>query len=162
MKQLSSFHDVQLHIVDAPLAAGPESILPIMVNGFLCRCATASPATVQRPFISTQRNSAHSLIMHEGGDIMERRHFLKLAFGVAAGATALAAGAHAAPLPPIAAEQGLVPRRGEGAQPAVVAQDAVDRLKPEEVHWRHHWHRRHWGWHRRHWGWHRRWHRRHW
>ena len=37
-------------------------------------------------------------------------------------------------------------------------------LKPEQVRWGHHWHRRHWGWHRRrHWGWHRhRWHRRHW
>jgi hypothetical protein len=100
---------------------------------------------------------------------MERRHFLKLAFGVAAGATAFAAGVNAAPLPPIAAEQGLVPRRGEAAQPAVVAQDDVARLKPEEVHWGHHWRRRHWGWHHRHWGWrrrhrgwHRRWHRHHW
>jgi hypothetical protein len=96
---------------------------------------------------------------------MERRHFLKLAFGVAAGATAFAAGASAAPLPPIAAERGLMPRRGEGAQPAVVAQDDVDRQKPEEVHWGHHWHRRHWGWHHRHWGWHHRhwgWRRRHW
>jgi hypothetical protein len=97
---------------------------------------------------------------------MERRHFLKIAFGVAAGATAFAAGANAAPLPPIAAEQGLAPPRGEGAQPAV-AQDDVDHLKPEEVRWGHrwhrwHWHRRHWGWRRRHWGWHRRWHRRHW
>ena len=27
----SSFHDVQLHIVDALLSAGPESILPIVV-----------------------------------------------------------------------------------------------------------------------------------
>jgi hypothetical protein len=27
----SSFPDVQLHIVDAPLGAGPESILPIVV-----------------------------------------------------------------------------------------------------------------------------------
>ena len=31
---------------------------------------------------------------------MERRHFLKLAFGTAAGAAALAAGAQAAPLAP--------------------------------------------------------------
>jgi hypothetical protein len=28
---LSSFPDVQLHIVDAPLGAGPESILTIVV-----------------------------------------------------------------------------------------------------------------------------------
>jgi hypothetical protein len=86
---------------------------------------------------------------------MERRHFLKLAFGVAVGATALAAGANAAPLPPIAAGQGLMPPRREGAESAVVSQDDVDHLKPEEVRWGHHWHRRHWGW-RRHW------HRRHW
>jgi hypothetical protein len=28
---LASFLDVQLHIVDAPLGAGPESILPVVV-----------------------------------------------------------------------------------------------------------------------------------
>jgi hypothetical protein len=104
---------------------------------------------------------------------MERRHFLKLTFGFVAGATALAASAQAAPLPPIPADHGLVPRRGDQAEPAVVTQDDVDHLKPEEVRWGHHWHRRghwhrHWGWHRRHWGWRRRhwgwhrWHRRHW
>jgi hypothetical protein len=88
---------------------------------------------------------------------MERRHFLKLAFGVVAGAGALAASAKAAPLPPVSA-QGLLPPRGEAAEPAVVSQDDVDRLKPEEVRWGHHGHRhRHWGWHRRH-----HWHRRHW
>ncbi|HMH97912.1 MAG TPA: hypothetical protein VK577_15230, partial [Bradyrhizobium sp.] len=31
IKEKSSFPDVQLHIVDAPLGAGPESILPIVV-----------------------------------------------------------------------------------------------------------------------------------
>src|SRR5260370_42586936 len=36
----------------------------------------------------------------EGGDVMERRHFLKFAVGFAAGAAALAAGAQAAPLAP--------------------------------------------------------------
>jgi hypothetical protein len=103
---------------------------------------------------------------------MERRHFLKLAFGVAAGASAFAAGAKAAPLLPIAAGQGLAPPPAEAAQPAVVGQDEVDHLKPEEVRWGHHhwhrhwhrrwhhWHRHHWGWHRRHW--HRHWHHRHW
>jgi hypothetical protein len=101
---------------------------------------------------------------------MERRHFLKVAFGFAAGATALAAGAKAAPLPPISTERSLAPARGEAAEPAVVTQDDVDRIKPEQVRWGHHghghhwgWHHhRHWGWHRRHWGWHHRWHRRHW
>ena len=91
---------------------------------------------------------------------MERRHFLKLAFGCAAGATALAASVGAAPLPPIPAEQGLVPPRGEAAVSADITQDEVERLKPEQVRWGHHWHRR---WHRRHWGWRRRhWHRRYW
>ena len=41
---------------------------------------------------------------------MERRHFLKLTFRFIAGAAALAAGAEAAPLPPVTPEgQGLVP-----------------------------------------------------
>ena len=103
---------------------------------------------------------------------MERRDFLKLTFGFVAGAAALVASAQAelirtlppmlwtqlAALPPIAAEQGLVPSHRDGAEPAVVSQDEVDRLKPEEVRWGHHGHhhyghRRHWGWHRRHWGW---------
>ncbi|THD70732.1 MAG: twin-arginine translocation (Tat) [Bradyrhizobium sp.] len=110
---------------------------------------------------------------------MERRHFLKLTFGFVAGAAALAASAKAAPLPPISAQPALQPPRTEVPEPAVVTQDDVDHLKPEEVRWgrhghggwhhrhwgwrRHHWRRRHWGWRRRHWGWHRhRWHRRHW
>jgi hypothetical protein len=91
---------------------------------------------------------------------MERRHFLKLTLGYVAGAAALAASAQAAPLPPISVEKAVMPSRGEAAEPAVVSQEDVDRLKPEEVRWGHHWHRH---WHRRHWGWHRhRWHRRHW
>jgi hypothetical protein len=98
---------------------------------------------------------------------MERRHFLKLAVGFTAAATAttFAAAANAAPLPPVSTVQGLVPPRSEAAEPAVVAQDEVDRLKPEQVRYGHHWHRHHWHhrhWHHRHWGWHRRWHRRHW
>ena len=79
---------------------------------------------------------------------MERRDFLKLTFGFVAGAAALVASAQAAPLPPIAAEQGLVPSHRDGAEPAVVSQDEVDRLKPEEVRWGHHGHH-HYG-HRRH------------
>jgi hypothetical protein len=110
---------------------------------------------------------------------MERRHFLKLAFGFIAGASALAAGAvatEAAPLPPVTPEgQGPVPRPGERAEPAITTQDDVDRLSPDQVRWRRHWgyrrrywgwrRRRHWGWRRRHWGWRRRhwgWRRRHW
>jgi hypothetical protein len=100
---------------------------------------------------------------------MERRHFLKLAFGFIAGASALAAGAvatEAAPLPPVTPEgQGPVPPRE--AEPAIATQDDVDRLAPDQVRWR-----RHWGWRRRHWRrrrywgyrrrWHRRWRRRYW
>jgi hypothetical protein len=92
---------------------------------------------------------------------MERRHFLKFAFGFAAGAAALAASVQAAPLAPhpLATDQRL-PLSNEGVRPAVTTEDEVNSLKPEQVRWGHHWHRR---WHRRHWGWHRhRWHRRHW
>lgn len=107
---------------------------------------------------------------------MERRHFLKLTFGFVAGATALAASAKAVPLPPVST-QALAPLRGEAAEPALVTQDDVDHLKPEEVRWGHHghghwhghrhWRRRHWGWHRwhhrRHWGWrHHHWRRHRW
>src|SRR3982074_3051092 len=98
-----------------------------------------------------------SLTMYQEGDVMERRHFLKLTFGFVAGATALVATANAAPLPPISAEQGLVPPRGRGTTPPGTPQDDVDRLKPEEVRWPG----RNWGWRRRHWAWHRRrWHHR--
>jgi hypothetical protein len=97
---------------------------------------------------------------------MERRHFLKVAFGVAAGAAALAAGARAAPLSPqpLAAD-GRLPPANEDVRSAVTNGDEVNRLKPEEVYWRRHWgwRHRHWGWRRRHWGWrHRHWHRRYW
>jgi hypothetical protein len=104
---------------------------------------------------------------------MERRHFLKIAFGFAAGAAALAASVQAAPLAPHPlVEDGPLPPANPDAHPAVTTSDEVDHLKPEEVrwgrHWHHRWHRRHWGWRRRHWGWRRRhwgwhrWHRRRW
>jgi hypothetical protein len=110
---------------------------------------------------------------------MERRHFLKLAFGFAAGGMALAASAQAAPLMPQPLVEGDPLPSHPDAHPAVTSADEVDRLKPEEVRWgrrhwgwrrrhwgwrRRHWgwRRRHWGWRRRHWGWRRRWHRRYW
>jgi hypothetical protein len=103
---------------------------------------------------------------------MERRHFLKLAFGFGAGAVALAASAQAAPLAPHPlAEDGRLPPGNEDARPAVTTGDEAEHLKPEEVRWHgRHWHGRHWGWRRRHWGWRhrhwgwrrRRWHRRYW
>jgi len=100
---------------------------------------------------------------------MERRDFLKFAFGVAAGAAALAASAQAAPLvPQPLATDGPLPPADSDAHPAVTTGDEVDLLKPEEVRWHRHWgwHHRHWGWRHRHWGWRRRhwrrWHRRYW
>jgi hypothetical protein len=108
---------------------------------------------------SSRRDQNLSCIIRHapGGDDMERRHFLKFAVGLAAGAAALAASAQAAPLAPhLLEESGRLP---PDVSPAVTTKDEVDHLKPEQVRWGHHWHRH---WHRRHWGWHRRWHRRHW
>jgi len=95
---------------------------------------------------------------------MERRHFLKLAVGIAAGLATLAAAAEAAPLSPQPLANNAPMRAGrEDIRPAVTSQAEVAHLKPEEVRWGHHWHHRwhHWHrrWHRHHW---RRWHRRHW
>jgi hypothetical protein len=92
------------------------------------------------------------------------RHFLRLTFAIAAGAAVLAASAQAAPLAPQPLAQGerLSPATKD-AHPALTTEEEVNRLKPEEVRWGHHWHHRHWGWHHRHWGWrHRHWHHRHW
>jgi hypothetical protein len=93
---------------------------------------------------------------------MERRHFLKLALGVAAGAAALAASVQAAPLAPHPLGDQRLRPANEEARPAVTTEDEVDQLTPEQVRWGRHWHRR-WHWRRRHWGWHRRrWHHRFW
>jgi hypothetical protein len=103
-------------------------------------------------------------------DVMERREFLKIAFGVAAGTAALAASAQAAPLSPQPLTPGGYLPGDRGPHPAVTSGDEVERLKPEQVRWHRHWgwRHRHWGWRRRHWGWRRRywrrryWHRRYW
>jgi hypothetical protein len=92
---------------------------------------------------------------------MERRHFLKLALGFTAGATALAATARAAPISPqpMVKPDNLPPARD--VHSAVTSQAEVEHLKPEQVRW----HGRHWGWRHRHWGWRHRhwgWRRRHW
>ena len=97
---------------------------------------------------------------------MERRHFLRLALGLAAGTALVAATAEAAPISPQPLA-GTLPEPDRNAHPAVTSAAEVDQLKPEQVHWGHHWHRhwhrRHWGWRHRHWGWrHRHWHRHHW
>lgn len=104
---------------------------------------------------------------------MERREFLKIAAGVAAGLAAFAAGAQAAPLMPQPLnEDAKLPQ--DPAQPAVTSKEEADRLQPEEVRWgrgrgrgwgwrrrgwrRRYWRRRRWyGWRRR-----RRWRRRYW
>ncbi len=87
---------------------------------------------------------------------MERRHFMKIAFGFAAGAvmTTAAKVAGAAPL----ALQSLLPQEpsdtGREPQAALATQNDLDGARVEQVRWRWHWgHRRHW--HRRH-HWHRR------
>jgi hypothetical protein len=97
---------------------------------------------------------------------MERRHFLKIALGFAAGGAALAASARAAPLSlhPLV-PNGRLPSEND-VHPAVTSEAEVEQLKPEQVrhgggHWGgrgHHygWGRRHWGWRRRHYGWRRR------
>ncbi len=88
---------------------------------------------------------------------MERRDFLKIAFGVAAGAAAMTTAARAAPLSPRPIDgPGAMPNANPDIQPAVIDGDEATQLKPEQVHWHHH-HRHH-----RHWGWRPRWHRRRW
>ena len=64
---------------------------------------------------------------------MERRHFLKLAFGFAAGGIALAASAQAAPLMPAPlADDAKLPVNPD-TQPALTSDEEADRLTPEEV-----------------------------
>ena len=94
---------------------------------------------------------------------MERREFLKIAAGVAAGVAALGATAQAAPLMPQPLNKDAKLPQNPDAQPAVTSGDEVGRLQPQEVRggrgrhlgWgrgRHRgWGRRHWGWRRRHW-----------
>ncbi len=96
---------------------------------------------------------------------MERREFLKVAAGFAAGAMALASAAKAAPLMP---QPDTSNAKGEAdAKPAVADQHDLDNARIEDVRWgrRRGWGRRRWGFRRRRfWGYrrHRRffWHRR--
>ena len=66
---------------------------------------------------------------------MERREFLKIFAGVAAGVAALAATAQAAPLMPQPLNEDAKLPQNPDAQPAVTSDDEVDRLQPEEVRW---------------------------
>ncbi|EKS38451.1 MULTISPECIES: hypothetical protein [Afipia] len=88
---------------------------------------------------------------------MERRNFLKFAFGFAASAGAIAAAATAASAAPMLAPHqdlmnGPKPEPDLSAKPAVADQDDLARATPENVQWR----RRHWRRHRRRY-WRRRW-----
>ncbi|MET4391278.1 hypothetical protein ABIB73_007067 [Bradyrhizobium sp. F1.4.3] len=85
---------------------------------------------------------------------MERRNFLRLAIGAAAGAAAFTAAAQAAPLSPQPIDG--VPGVNADIRPAVASSEEIAAMKPEQVRWHRGWHHRHWGWHHRHW------HRRHW
>lgn len=91
----------------------------------------------------------------------ERRHFLKIAFGFAAGAAVMATAAKVAEAAPIA-PQSLPPLdNAHEPQDALATQDDLDNARVEKVRWhwgyRRHW-RRHRRWHRRYWRRHRRWH----
>ena len=93
------------------------------------------------------------------GDIMERREFLKLVFGVVQGRRRLrpARLRHRSAGPCDAGSCAPAWRCGRGPRSLQKARSIIS--NPEQVRWgHHHWHRH---WHRRHWGW-RRWHHRHW
>lgn len=86
---------------------------------------------------------------------MERREFLKFAFGVAAGASAIAAASAATAAPMLVPQNDLTGRAGPdmAAQPAMADQDDLANAKVEQVRWhrrRGHWHRRRY-WRRRRW-----------
>ncbi|HET7490627.1 MAG TPA: hypothetical protein VFK01_02015 [Bradyrhizobium sp.] len=99
-----------------------------------------------------------------------RKCTLTVALIAGAAALTFVAAAQAAPMPPIPVEQSIQPTLGLAAEPAVISQDEIDRIKPVEVRWGHHGHHwghrhwgHHWGWRHRHWGWrHHHWHHRHW
>jgi hypothetical protein len=105
--------------------------------------------------------------------MMERREFLKIVAGAAAGVAAFATGTQAAPLmsQPMN-EHTKLPQNP--AQPAVTSKEEADGLQLVEVRWGRGrgrgWGRRRWGWRRRYWrrrrwyGWRRRrrWRRRYW
>jgi len=81
---------------------------------------------------------------------MERRRILIFTVALISGAATLGSAVQAAPLPPIAAPHGVTSARSNGAEAAVVSQDEVGRLHPQQVHWGHHGHWHH-HWHHRHW-----------
>lgn len=88
---------------------------------------------------------------------MERREFLKFAFGIAVGAGAIAAASSAVSAAPLLVPphdlKGSDPEPAVTAKPAVADQDDLARAEVQQVYHRR-WHRRHWRrrhWRRRHW-----------
>jgi hypothetical protein len=132
---------------------------------------------IQRTFILKLRDffRHHDPEMEE--EVMECRK-CTLTVALIAGAAALTfVAAQAAPMPPILSKQSIEPTLRVAAEPAVISQDEIDRIRPVEMRWGHHghhwghrhwghhwgWRHRHWGWRHRHWGWrHHHWHHRHW
>src|ERR1700744_6707082 len=114
---------------------------------------------------SSSNWEAHLLFHRERICTMECRDvLLKLTFGLVASPAMFGTAAQAAPISPMNAAS--APIHATAAQPALVSQDEVNQIKPEQVRWHHHggWHHRHWhhrGWHHRHWHRHY-WHPRHW
>jgi hypothetical protein len=95
---------------------------------------------------------------------MQFRNLLKLTMGFVAGGVMLATSLQAAPLPPVSFDKAPI-STGVKLEPAVVSQEAVDQMKPQQVRWHRghrHWHHRHWGWRHHHWHHHHWRHHRHW
>lgn len=95
---------------------------------------------------------------------MDRRGFLKFAFGVAAAGAITVTAARAAPLAPQALTKPLEP--DQLPQNAVANDDDLNEAQVEQVRWgrRRGWGRRRWGWRRRRRSYYRRryWRRRYW
>lgn len=81
---------------------------------------------------------------------MERRHFLKVALGFAAGAATLVTSmrSQAAPLPPLQSDNAATRSETPATEPAVASQTDIDNLKPEDIRWGRG-RRRRFGWRRR-------------
>jgi len=96
-------------------------------------------------------------VVHPEEKNMERREFLKFAFGIAVGAGAIAAASSAVSAAPLLVPphdlKGSDPEPAVTAKPAVADQDDLARAEVQQVYHRR-WHRRHWRrrhWRRRHW-----------
>ena len=89
--------------------------------------------------LATAKLSVHHSPIQEDDD-MERRDFLKIALGAAA----LAATAQAALLPPHQLVEDGRLSATQDAHPAVINENEVDRVSPEEARWGRYWHHGRW------------------